>query len=126
MSAIADVHFLPQTQFAQLESRFDEEYGVFWALMNPRFGSFNPQFLSEVRNFIGGIVDSRGMMHRKGQHQSIKYVVLASKIPAYLVSVATSRYFGARLFTKIAPNSYDMESSVLVIYCLGIATSICR
>ncbi len=81
MSAIADVHFLPQTQFAQLESRFDEEYGVFWALMNPRFGSFNPQFLSEVRNFIGGIVDSRGMMHRKGQHQSIKYVVLASKIP---------------------------------------------
>ena len=47
MNAIADVHFLQQPQSTQLEPRFDEEYGVYWALMNPRFGTFNPQFLGE-------------------------------------------------------------------------------
>ena len=36
-------------KLTQLEPRFDEEYGVYWALMNPRAGSFNPQFLGEVR-----------------------------------------------------------------------------
>jgi len=44
MNAIADVHFLQQPQSTQLEPRFDEEYGVYWALMNPRFGSVNLQF----------------------------------------------------------------------------------
>src|SRR6185437_13673969 len=81
MNAIADVHFLQQPQSSQLEPRFDEEYGVYWALMNPRFGSFNPQFLGEVRNFIDGIVKTHGVMRHKGRDHSIRYVVLASKMP---------------------------------------------
>jgi DSF synthase len=82
MNAIADVHFLqPQTQPSQLERRFDEEYGVYWALMNPRFGSFNAPFLSEVRGFIDDVVEANGVIRHKGQEHLIQYVVLASKMP---------------------------------------------
>lgn len=81
MNAIADVHFLQPAQSAQLETRFDDEYGVYWALMNPRSGSFNPQILSEVRSFIEGVVKTRGVMRHKGKERLIQYVILASKMP---------------------------------------------
>lgn len=81
MNAVADVRFLQQPQSAQLESRFDEEYGVYWALMNPRAGSFNPQFLTDVHGFIDGVVRTRGVMRHKGKEHLIQYVVLASKMP---------------------------------------------
>lgn len=81
MNAIADIRFLQQSQSTQLEPRFDEEYGVYWALMNPRFGSFNTQFLGEVRSFIDRVVKAGGVMRHKGREHSIQYVVLASKMP---------------------------------------------
>mgnify|MGYP003504778989 FL=1 len=38
MNAIADVRFLSQAQpqFDQLKTRFEAEYGVYWATMAPR------------------------------------------------------------------------------------------
>lgn len=81
MNAIADVRFLSQhVNFEQLESRFDPEYGVYWAIMNPRpRPCFSPKLLLELRSFIEGIIDSGAMMTHKGQAFPINYAVLASK-----------------------------------------------
>ena len=36
MNAVADVRYLQPTQFDQIEPRFDAEFGVYWATMNPQ------------------------------------------------------------------------------------------
>jgi DSF synthase len=78
MNAIADVRYLTQTQYDQIDPRFDAEFGVYWAQLNLRpQPSFNPQLLIEVRQFIDGIINSGG---RINQHD-INYVVLSSKVP---------------------------------------------
>jgi DSF synthase len=82
MNAIADVRYLTQAQFEQLEPRFDSEFGVYWAQLNMRpHPSFNPQLLIEVRQFIEGITNSQGKMLADGRLHDINYVVLSSKIP---------------------------------------------
>lgn len=82
MNMLADVRFLKQTEFQQLETRFEDESGTYWALLNPRSSpTFNPQILIEVRNFIDRIVSKKGMIAFKGQDLPINYVVLASKVP---------------------------------------------
>lgn len=82
MNMLADVRFLTQTEFQQLETRFEDESGTYWAVLNPRSSpTFNPQILIEVRNFIDRIVSNKGRMAFKGQDLPINYVVLASKVP---------------------------------------------
>ena len=82
MSAIADARFLPQTLFQQVETRFDVEYGVYWAFMNPRpRPCFNIQILDELRGYIDTIVGSDCRMMHRGQGYRINYGVLASKLP---------------------------------------------
>jgi DSF synthase len=82
MNAIADVRYLTQTQYDQLEPRFDSEYGVYWAQLNLRpQPSFNPQLLIEVRQFIDGIVNGQGKIPKDGRLHDINYVILSSKVP---------------------------------------------
>ena len=60
MNATADVRFLPQTHYEQVDTRFDVEYGVYWAFMNPRPRScFNLGLLEELRGYIDTIVDEQ-------------------------------------------------------------------
>jgi len=82
MNAIADVRYLVQTEYKQVEARFDPEYGAYWAQLNMRpYPSFNPQLLIEVRRFIDGIVASKGKLSKHGQLHDINYAVLSSKVP---------------------------------------------
>jgi DSF synthase len=82
MSAMADVRFLPQTRFEQVETRFDVEYGVYWAFMNPRARPcFTVQLLEELRGYIDTIVDNNCEMTHRGKKYRINYGVLASKLP---------------------------------------------
>ena len=82
LSAIADVRFLPQTRFEQVETRFDVEYGVYWAFMNPRpRPCFNVQLLEELRGYIDTIVDNDCHISHMGQKFRINYGVLASMLP---------------------------------------------
>jgi DSF synthase len=82
MNATADIRYFPQTQFKQIDARFDPESGIYWALMNPRpRPCFNPQLLQELRTFIDGIINTGGQIHHKGQNHLIEYAVLASKAP---------------------------------------------
>ena len=82
MNAVADVRYLQPTQFEQIESRFDSEFGVYWATMNPSpRPCFNPQLLLELRSFIDGIASSKGTVFHDGQSHNVNYAVLASKAP---------------------------------------------
>jgi len=82
MSATADVRFLPQTPFEQVETRFDVEFGVYWAFMNPRPRScFNRELLEELHGFIESIVDNDCRIRHNGRYYPINYGVLASKVP---------------------------------------------
>lgn len=82
MSAMAEVRFLPQTNFAQVETRFDAEYGVYWAFMNPSpRPCFNTQLLLELRAYIESIVANQAKIRFDGQQYTIAYGVLASKTP---------------------------------------------
>lgn len=82
MSAIADVRFLPQTRFEQVETRFDVEHGIYWAFMNPSARPcFNLQLLDELRGYIDTIVDNDCQISHLGNTYSVHYGVLASKLP---------------------------------------------
>ena len=79
---MAEVRFLPQTRFEQVETRFDVEHGVYWAFMNPRpRPCFNIQLLEELRGYIDTIVDNDCQISHLGHKYSINYGVLASKLP---------------------------------------------
>lgn len=82
MSAMAEVRFLPQSQFQQVETRFDPEYGVYWAFMKPRpRPCFNMQLLLELRAYIDGIVKNQGQIRYDKHQYQINYGVLASNTP---------------------------------------------
>lgn len=82
MNAIAEVRFFPQTQFVQLETRFDPEFGVLWGFMNPKpRPTFNPQLLAELRAYVDSIVQPGGLIWNEGTQSSINYAVIASKVP---------------------------------------------
>ncbi len=69
-------------RFEQLESRFESEMGVYWAFMRPApRPSFGDRLLRDLRMFIDGIIQSRGQIAHNGQTYTVRYAVLASKIP---------------------------------------------
>jgi len=81
MNAMADVRFLPQTQYQQVETRFDVEQGVIWGFMDPRpRPTFNMQLLSELRAYIDGIIEPGGTIWQNGVQHKINYAVVASKV----------------------------------------------
>jgi DSF synthase len=66
----------------QVETRFDPEYGVYWAFMNPRpRACFNVQLLLDLRSYIDSIVANQGQIWCDGQEFRVSYGVLASKTP---------------------------------------------
>ena len=82
MNATAEVRYLQPIQFDQIETRFDAEFGVYWAMMNPRpRPCFNPQLLHEFRSFIDGIINSDAAMYPEGKACPVNYAVLSSKAP---------------------------------------------
>ncbi len=82
MGAMAEVRFFPQTQFNQLETRFDPEFRVLWGFMNPKpRPTFNPHLLAELRGYVDSIVQPGGLIWHEGSEHAINYAVIASKVP---------------------------------------------
>ena len=80
MNAMADVRFLPQNQFQQVETRFDADHAVIWGFMNPKpRPTFNMQLLSELRGYIDSIIETGGTIWQDGVLHKINYAVVASK-----------------------------------------------
>jgi DSF synthase len=82
MNATAEIRFFPQTEYDQLETRFDPDFGVLWGFMNPKpRPTFNPQLLAELRGYVDSIVQPGGLIWHEGTRQVISYAVIASKVP---------------------------------------------
>ena len=72
----------PRPRYEQLETHFEADTGVFWAIMNPApRPSFGARLLLDLQSFINEIIDSHGKFYESGQLHTINYAVLASKIP---------------------------------------------
>jgi DSF synthase len=81
VGSVRTVH-LPRPRYEQLETHFEAETGVFWAIMNPTpRPSFGAQLLLDLRAFINEIIESRGQIFESGQLRTINYAILASKVP---------------------------------------------
>jgi len=82
MNAAAEVRYFPQTQFNQIETRFDPEFGVLWCLMSPKpRPTFNPSLLAELRGYVDSIIQPGGLIWHEGRQEVINYAVIASKVP---------------------------------------------
>jgi len=83
MNACADVHYLNPPTTRQLNTRFDEDTGAYWALMNPRpRACFSVQLLSELKGYVDSITASGGVVVQHGVEHRIRYAVLASALPS--------------------------------------------
>jgi len=81
MSATAEVRALPRSSFTQISTRFDREFGVYWAFMQgkPR-ACFTWEVLAELRRYLDDIVESHSPSpHAVDREQVVRYGVLASK-----------------------------------------------
>lgn len=82
MSAVAEVRHFSASQLQQVETRFDPEFGVYWAFMNPKpRPCFTTQVLQELRGYINSITEHSGVIRHDGEMHSVRYGVLASKTP---------------------------------------------
>ena len=82
MNAVAEVRYLTIPQLNQVETRFDPEFGVYWAFMNPKpRACFTTQLLQELHGYINSITENHGAMLHDGEMHKIRYGVLASKSP---------------------------------------------
>jgi DSF synthase len=82
MNMVAEVRYLTQPKPIQVERRFDDVLGIFWAYMNPHpRACFNVQLLAELRAYIDTIVENDGWITHNGSRLRIRYGVLASRLP---------------------------------------------
>lgn len=82
MNAIAEVRSFVRTEFQQIETRFDSEFGVLWGFMNPKpRATFNAELLNEAREFAESLAISGGTYWCEGKEHKINYVIEASKVP---------------------------------------------
>lgn len=71
-----------EIEYSQLTTRFDSDYEISWALMNPdAVPCFNQQLLGELRQYHQSLEDCGGKIWARGELHSIRYLVLGSRIP---------------------------------------------
>jgi DSF synthase len=82
MSATAEVHTLSQLRRPQVETRIDNEFGVYWTYLNPRG---RPCITTEILHDLSGCIDELqrddGSVLYQGSRVQIRYGVIASKTP---------------------------------------------
>jgi DSF synthase len=82
MNAMSEQLNLFDQNFRELNTRYDQEYGVLWAYMNPQpVPCFTPGILADMRDYQAIVQSSGGVVATQGQLRSIDYLVLASKVP---------------------------------------------
>lgn len=81
MNAIVDFNPLNNTQYEQIDTRFDDEYGVVWSIMHPTpRPCFNKVCLSELLHHQKQIRKNNGLITDKGKTKQINYHVFSSSI----------------------------------------------
>jgi DSF synthase len=82
MTALAEVRYLPGPALQQVETRYDVEFGVYWAFMKPRGRQcFNEALLDDLRTYIDSFVHLGGFLRVGSELHAVRFGVLASKAP---------------------------------------------
>lgn len=81
MNTIVDFNKFNTSNFQQINTRFDSEFGVMWSIMNPEpRPCFNKTCLNDLLQHHTYLQNSKGKIISQGTAQQINYLVLASNI----------------------------------------------
>ena len=81
MSTIVDFNKYSISNFQQINTRFDNEFGVMWSIMQPEpRPCFNTVSLNELLQYHNYLQNSKGEIFSQGKVQKINYSVLASNV----------------------------------------------
>lgn len=81
MNTIVDFNKFSISNFQQINTRFDGEYGVMWSIMNPEpRPCFNKICLNDLLQHHTYLQNSKGRIISQGIAQQVNYLVLSSKI----------------------------------------------
>lgn len=79
MNAIVDFAKFSISNFQQINTRFDNEYGVMWAIMHPEpRPCYTKTCLNELLQFQTYLHSSQGQIISRGNVEQVNYFVLAS------------------------------------------------
>jgi DSF synthase len=82
MNAIVDIRHFSPAQRTQVETRFDPEYGVYWAFMNPKSRAcITTELLGDLRSVVDTLTCDGGWIADEGQRHQVRYGVIASRTP---------------------------------------------
>ncbi|NOU24487.1 MAG: crotonase/enoyl-CoA hydratase family protein [Methylotenera sp.] len=81
MNTIVDFNKFSISNFQQINTRFDSEFGVMWSIMNPEpRPCFNKICLNDLLQHHTYLQNSKGRIISQGVPQQVNYLVLASNI----------------------------------------------
>lgn len=79
MNTIVDFNQFSISNYQQIETRFDQEFGVMWSVMQPKpRPCFNETCLSDLLHHHTSLQNSDGKAFLQGKSQQVNYLVLAS------------------------------------------------
>ncbi len=82
MNAISEQINLLDRNYAQLTTRFEQEYGVIWLTMNPSpRPCFTPELLANLREAQMTVEATGGAIATQGRLRTLDYLVLNSAVP---------------------------------------------
>jgi DSF synthase len=82
MNATAEIRYLSSPQREQIDTRFDSEYGVYWAYMNPAGRAcISSELLENLQGVIRTLTRENGWLLVGGQRERVRYGVIASRTP---------------------------------------------
>ena len=81
MNAVVDFHQLSTSKFQQISTRFDNEFGVMWSIMQPEpRPCFNKICLNDLLQHHTYLQNSQGHIISEGKAEQVNYLVLASSV----------------------------------------------
>ena len=79
MNTIVDFNKFSISNFEQIDTRFDSEYGVMWSIMHPEpRPCFNITCLNELLQYHNYVQNSQGQIFSQGKMQKLNYSVFSS------------------------------------------------
>ncbi len=81
MNAVVDFHQLSTLKFQQITTRFDNEFGVMWSIMQPEpRPCFNKICLNDLLQHHTYLQNVQGQIISQGKSAQVNYLVLASSM----------------------------------------------
>ncbi|MES1986901.1 MAG: crotonase/enoyl-CoA hydratase family protein [Pseudomonadota bacterium] len=81
MNTIVDFNKFSIANFQQIDTRFDNEFGVMWSIMNPApRPCFNKTCLNDLLQHHTYLQNTNGKIFSQGISQQVNYLVLASSV----------------------------------------------